>query len=111
MPAADDPNELERRGHELVARGHELLAQAAALRARTATGPNEWVSVAASPIGRRRTLDLARRGIIESAKLGRLVVVRASSLQAFIERQRRHHPDDEDLFDAAAMRRTASSSP
>jgi hypothetical protein len=105
----DDANELERRGHELVARGHELLAQAAELRARTA--PDEWVPVSASPLGRRQTLHLARRGVVESAKVGRTVVVRASSLNAFIERQRRHHDDEEeDLFDAAAIRRTGSSS-
>lgn len=96
----DDPHELERRGHELVAQGHTLLAKAAKLRARAAS--DEWLPVASSPMGRRRTLDLARRGTIESAKVGRKVMVRAESLRAYIEEHRRvlDDPEDENLFGA-----------
>lgn len=96
----DDWKELERRGHELVAEGHALLAKAAQLRKEAES--NEWVPVSRSPIGTRRTLDLARRGVIESAKIGRKVVVRAESLNAFIERHRRIRVDheEENLFGA-----------
>lgn len=96
----DDPNELERRGHALVAEGHALLARAAELRARSIA--DEWMPVARSPLGKRRTLDLARRGLIENAKVGRKILVRASSLRAFIEEHERHVRDDEDLFGADA---------
>jgi excisionase family DNA binding protein len=101
MPAfADDPNELERRGHEAIAQGHALLARAAQLRARN-NGSSEWIAVDASPLGRRRTLLLARQGRLEAAKVGRQVLIRASSLAAFIEANRRAPPEeDEDLFGA-----------
>lgn len=97
----DDASELERRGHALVAEGHQLLARAAELRARAPS--EEWVPVASSPIGKRRTLDLAREGTIESAKVGRLVVIRASSLNAYIDQHRRRFEDEEDLFGVGAL--------
>lgn len=94
----EDARELERRGHELVAQGHALLAKAAQLRQEAPS--DEWLPVSRSPIGTRRTLDLARRGVIESAKIGRKVVVRAESLNAFIETHRRVRvdPEEENLF-------------
>jgi hypothetical protein len=74
----EDPSDLERRGHARIAEGHAMLARAAELRAREAG--EAWVPAAASPLGKRRTLALARRGLIESSKIGRKVMVRASSL-------------------------------
>lgn len=103
-PAVDTTIEaidLERRGHARIAEGHAMLAKAAELRA--GESRDTWIPVAVSPLGKRRTLALARQGLIESAKVGRKVVVRASSLDAFIEARRRAEPanDDEDLFGAA----------
>lgn len=99
-----DARELERLGHVRIAEGHAMLAKAAALRADESSGGDEWLPVAASPLGKRRTLALAREGAIESAKVGRKVVIRASSLRAFLERHGRERPandDEEDLFGAA----------
>ena len=103
-PAVDTTIEaidLERRGHARIAEGHAMLAKAAELRA--SESRDTWIPVVASPLGKRRTLALARQGLIESAKVGRKVVVRASSLDAFIEARRRAEPanGDEDLFGPA----------
>lgn len=93
--------DLERRGHARIAEGHAMLAKAAELRA--GESRDRWIPVAMSPLGKRRTLALARQGLIESAKIGRKVVVRASSLDAFIEARRRTAAadGDEDLFGAS----------
>lgn len=93
---AQEPLDVERRGHARIAEGHAMLAKAAELRARELD--DQWVPAASSPLGERRTLTLARERAIESAKVGRKVVVRARSLEAFIEKHRRLGPGDEDLF-------------
>lgn len=93
----DDPIELEQRGHLLVAQGHRMLARAAELRAREAS--DEWVAASSSPLGRRKTLALARAGVIASAKVGRKVLIRASSLREYVEQHcRTVAPTDEELF-------------
>ena len=95
---------LEAEAHELIARGHAKLA--AARRAATAETPAndsaEWIPAAASPLGKRKTLALARAGAVESSKVGRTVLIRRASLDAFLTSQRRDAAnDDEDLFGAA----------
>ncbi len=103
MPRADD---VEREGHELIARGHTKLAEAARLRASepaNATARPSWIPASDSPLGRRRTLALARAGQIESSKIGRAVFVRTASLAGFLDEHRRASPDttlegDDDLF-------------
>jgi hypothetical protein len=100
---ARQPAELERLGHVRIAEGHAMLAQAAALRVGADSAGGDWIPVTTSPLGKRRTLELARAGAIESAKIGRKIVVRASSLLAFIETHARglavandHADDDEE---------------
>jgi excisionase family DNA binding protein len=65
-----------------------------------------WIPATASPLGRRKTLALARCGAVESCKVGRRVLIRRASLDAFLERARRGEQsdtvDDEDLFGAAS---------
>lgn len=76
-----------------------MLAKAAEMRARE-TSDDDWIPVAKSPLGKRRTLALAREGRLESSKVGRKVLIRASSLRDFIEKHERAEPaaDEEDLF-------------
>lgn len=104
----DDPIELERLGHARIAEGHAMLARAAELRSRKAEA--EWLPVAESPLGRRPTLRLARKGLIASAKIGRRVFVEARSLRAFIEGHRRVAVEDEDLFGPTSPPRPARRS-
>jgi hypothetical protein len=100
-------DELEAEGHSLIARGHSKLAEAQRTRAsaRSADGaPVEWISPEASPLGKRRTLALCRAGALESSKVGRKVLVRKASLDAFLRRHERGvdmPAEDEDLFGAA----------
>jgi hypothetical protein len=101
-------DELEAEGHELIARGHACFAQVARLR--TSEGPAKterpsWIPVAESPLGKRRTLALARCGAIESSKVGRKVLVRSASLAGYLDEHRRgsvEGADDENLFGSAA---------
>ena len=94
-------DELEAEGHDHLAKGHALLALAR--RARTpasAANDNEWITPLDSPLGKRRTLAVCRSGALESSKIGRKILVRRASLEAYLERHRRDAApaDDEDLF-------------
>ncbi len=104
-----NPDVVEAEGHEHLARGHELIAKARRLRATPAasTPALEWVSPDASPLGKRRTLALARAGALESTKIGRKVLVRKTSLDAFLARHERGAvapEQNEDLFGQEAAR-------
>ena len=98
--------ELEVEADELMARGYALRAEAGRLRARAseATTPAaDWIAPDASPLGKRRTLALCRSGALESSKVGRKVLVRRASLDAFLRRHERGvelAADGEDLFGA-----------
>lgn len=98
--------ELEVEADELMAKGYALRAEAGRLRA-SAPAPiapaAEWIPADASPLGKRRTLDLCRSGALESSKIGRKVLVRRASLEAFLRRHERGvepAADGEDLFGA-----------
>lgn len=99
---------LDAEGFELIARGFALLAQAARERASSqviaAGAAPDWIPAARSPLGRRRTLQLARSGALESAKVGRAVLVHRASLARFLDEHRRAtdvaRADGEDLFGA-----------
>ena len=43
-----------------------------------------WIPAAASPLGKRKTLALARAGTIESSKVGRRVLVKRDALDRYI---------------------------
>lgn len=97
---------LEAAGTDLIKRGAELLEAARRMRS-TAPPANdnatEWLPVAASPLGKRKTLALARSGALESTKVGRKILVRRSSLETFLAAHRRNADvadDGEDLFAA-----------
>ncbi len=97
-------DELEAEAHEHIAKGHALLAEARRARPTpsTSTVSDDWVDPAASPLGKRRTLALARAGALESSKVGRKVLVGRASLDAFLRRHRRGveavGDEGEDLF-------------
>jgi excisionase family DNA binding protein len=46
--------------------------------------PSEWVDQAASPLGRRAHLKLAKTGKVPVARFGRKVLIRKSDLDAFL---------------------------
>lgn len=97
---------LESEGHTLIARGHEKLAEAARLRTETgAVARPSWIPAAESPLGKRKTLALARAGALASSKIGRQVLVRRASLDALIEGGRRGDvaDEEEDLFGVKAV--------
>jgi hypothetical protein len=104
------PHELDAEAYELDARAAKLRAEAARLRASSEPAndatPTTWMPVAESPLGKRKTLALARAGVIESSKVGRAVLVRRLSLMAYLEEHQRGADDvededeDEDLFGA-----------
>jgi excisionase family DNA binding protein len=50
------------------------------------TSDAAFYSQANSPLGRRRHLELARRGTLQARKVGRLVLVPREDVHAFIER-------------------------
>jgi hypothetical protein len=105
-------DELEGRAYDLMSKAYKLLAEAARVRAEaspeTSTPAAEWIGPEASPLGRRPTLALCRSGALESAKIGRRVLVRRASLEAYVERHRRGdvpaYTEDEDLFGAGSSR-------
>ena len=69
------------------------------------TTASDWLAPEASPLGKRTTLALARSGALESAKIGRKVLIQRSSLESYVARHRRGieaEDADEDLFGAAA---------
>lgn len=99
--------ELEAEGHEHEAKAHALYAEAKRLRAQAPANDNtrpSWIPAAECPLGNRRGLSLARTGEVESTKVGRKVLLRRSSLSAYLERHRGDAdavPEcDEDLFGA-----------
>ena len=101
--------DLEAEGLALLAEGFARLAKAARARTSKADGPSavDWIPAAASPLGRKRTLALARSGELESSKVGRKVLISRASLEALLEAGRRGEPvananDDEDLFGRAS---------
>jgi hypothetical protein len=68
---------------------------------------SSWIPARDSPLGNRLTLAKCRAGEIESAKIGRKVFIRRSSLAGFVERHRRSGSlpsleEDEDLFGATS---------
>lgn len=104
MSRADD---LKAEAHDLIAKGHAKLAEATRLDSQAPANDNtkpSWIPAAASPLGNRQTLALARAGALESAKVGRKVLVKRASLAAYLERHERGvdpAPEpDEDLFGA-----------
>lgn len=96
-------DELEAEGHEKIAEGHALLARARRERAPAVAPAEEWVAPDASPLGKRRTLALARSGALESSKVGRRVLIRRTSLDAYLRRHERGVEErEEDLFGVAS---------
>lgn len=102
--------ELEVRADEHMARGYALRAEAGRLRASapaTAADSSEWICAETSPLGKRRTLALCRAGTLESSKVGRKVLVKRASLDAFLRRHERGvetETEGEDLFGAGGGR-------
>jgi hypothetical protein len=102
--------ELAAEGHRLIAEGHARLAEAQRLQLEGAGSERaptpSWIPAKESPLGNRLTLAKCRSGELESAKIGRKVFVRRSSLSNYLERHRRRSPpslgEDEDLFGAAS---------
>jgi hypothetical protein len=101
--------ELAAEGHRLIAEGHARLAEAQRLQLEEPSAERpptpSWIPARDSPLGNRLTLAKCRSGELESAKIGRKVFVRRSSLSNYLERHRRTPPpfqDDEDLFGAAS---------
>lgn len=98
----------EARAHEIIAEGHRKLAEALRsggderARVEHATA-SDWVDPKDSPLGKRRTMALARAGQIDSCKIGRRVLICRLSLEALLERGRRGEAShDEDLFGGAS---------
>ena len=71
--------------------------------------PDGYYSQHDSPLGRRRHLDLARRGLLPRRKVGRLVLVRKADVHAFIELHGAPSPglraEDDELADWGLKRR------
>ena len=109
MSRSSTAAELTAEAHALLAKGHALLAEAARLdsqapAANDNTKPS-WIPSAQCPTGNRDGLRLARTGAVESAKVGRKVLLRRASLAAYLQRHRRDADapppvGDEDLFGA-----------
>lgn len=89
---------------ERIADGFVRLAKATrSADARAVERPAEgWVPVSESPLGRRKTLQLARAGALESTKIGKKVFVRRESLEKLLEDGRRQVNEGEDLFGVAS---------
>jgi hypothetical protein len=88
---------------EAIADGFARLAKATRVADERGERPgDEWIHVAESPLGRRKTLALARAGALESTKIGKRVLVRRASLEALLERGRRGGDEGEDLFGVAS---------
>jgi excisionase family DNA binding protein len=51
----------------------------------TASG-EDWIDQAASPLGRKRHLELARDGLIPSSRVGRKVLMRRRDIDEFLHR-------------------------
>ena len=85
----------------MVAAAREGAALALA-EAGAAARSAEWLAPELSPLGKRQTLALARSGALESAKVGRKVLVRKTSLDAYLREHERgiEASQDEDLFGA-----------
>jgi hypothetical protein len=101
---------LTAKGHRLIAEGHACLAEAQQLQLQAPSAERpptpSWIPARESPLGNRLTLAKCRSGEIESAKIGRKVFVRRSSLAVYVERHCRtvrptRLDEDEDLFGAA----------
>jgi hypothetical protein len=88
----------------LIASGFALLARAEGSAPGPANDAGEWLDPAVSPLGKRRTLELWRAGTLDGAKIGKKVLIKRASLDAFIERHRRTSEDaeDDDLFGIAS---------
>ena len=78
------PEARAERATRLIAEGVKKLVEATLARGAAET---EWVNQAHSPLGRRRHIVLARKGIIPSKKIGRDILVRRSDLDAYIQRE------------------------
>lgn len=50
-------------------------------------GSSDWIDQHHSPLGRRRHNALAREGKLASRKLGRLILIRRTDIDAYIERE------------------------
>lgn len=48
------------------------------------TTASEWVDQKVSPLGRRRHLDLARRGVLRSTKDAGRVLIRRADIEAYL---------------------------
>lgn len=109
----DTPDALDAEGHALVAKGHAVIAEAARLRALAGSSgpsatPGDWIPAAASPLGKRRTLALARAGALESTKIGRAILIGRASLARYLDAHRRGQvagasDEGEDLFGTRAV--------
>src|SRR5262249_49928192 len=93
-------------GYDLLAQGFAVLAAAARQKEGQGATPNEgpdWIDPKASPLGKRRTLALARSGEVESTKMGRRVLIRRRPLEEYLDAHRRERANDgEDLFAAGS---------
>ena len=73
---------------ERIVRAKRLLGEAVAelVSAHVHQGAKgaEWLDQAASPLGRRRHLELVRTGVLPGKKEGRRVLVRRADLEAYL---------------------------
>ena len=71
-----------------IVRAKYLLAEAVAelVSAHVSKGAAaaEWVDQTSSPLGRRRHLELVRRGVLAGRKEGRRILVRRADLDAYL---------------------------
>lgn len=95
-------SDIEAEGLEAIAQG--LLKLARARRSQPAADDKAtWIDPAKSPLGKRRTLALARTGDIESTKVGKRVLVSRASLEAFLAQHKRGlETEGENLFGASS---------
>lgn len=74
----------------------EAIDQLVEARLAKGAASSEWVDQTASPLGRRRHLDLVRRGVLRGVREGRRVLVRRADLEAYLtDRAPLQHAEDD----------------
>lgn len=61
----------------------------------TSSAGSEWIEQAASPLGRRAHLRLAKSGKVTVARVGRKVLIRRSDLEAYFKAETAKVIDDD----------------
>lgn len=64
-----------------------LARRVQVLEARAGQQASEWIPVARSPLGSRKTRRLVAAGKLEASRVGRLLYVRAADVDRFLERR------------------------